>query len=126
MIRVKLKGADDFTGDCFEAGDRLIKESRDLETELADDAASKARNKARSGKLTGASMESIRAYGPTVVAGEGVPWYGFADFGGRVGIRKSVKRQYKTLGRWLFPALSEIGVMRRAEKALDDATKELR
>ena len=64
--------------------------------------------------------------GPVVRAGDDVPWYGFADFGGRVGRKRSIKRTYIKGGRWLFPAVRDLGVYKKAEKMVERATKGLR
>lgn len=125
MIRVKARGLDGFIHECEVSSDRLIDGVRDLMSELADETADDARGRARSGKKTGASMNSIRAMGPVVRAGDDVPWYGFADFGGRVGVKRSIKRLYIKGGRWLFPAVRDVGVLRRADKMVDKATKGL-
>lgn len=125
MIRVKARGLDGFMHECEITSDRLVDGVRDLMSELADETADDARGRARSGKKTGASMNSIRAMGPVVRAGDDVPWYGFADFGGRVGVKRSIKRLYIKGGRWLFPAVRDVGVLRRADKMVDKATKGL-
>jgi hypothetical protein len=126
MIKVKARGLDGFSKDLQVAETRLIDGMRDLMSELADETASDARNKARPGKLSGDSMDSIRAQGPVVRAGDAVPWYGFADFGGTTGIKRSVKRKYIKGGRWLFPAVADVGVTNRAEKMVERATEDLR
>ena len=126
MIRVKARGLDGFTHECDIASDRLTTDTRSLMSELADDTADDARGRANRGKLTGASRDSIRAMGPVVRAGDDVPWYGFADFGGRVGRKRSIKRTYIKGGRWLFPAVRDLGVYKKAEKMVERATKGLR
>ena len=126
MIRIKARGLDGFMHELDVAEDRLVDGVHTLTSDLADETASDARNRARSGKKTGASMNSIRAMGPVVTAGDDVPWYGFADFGGRVGIKRSIIRTYIKGGRWLFPAVRDLGVVRKAEKVVEDATKGLR
>lgn len=126
MIEVKVRGLDGFMHDLRVSEERLIEGVDNLMDDLADETADDARSKARSGKLTGASMNSIRAMGPVVRAGDDVPWYGFADFGGRVGKDRSIYRRYIKGGRWLFPAVRDLGVIRKAEKVADDATKGLR
>lgn len=125
-IHVTIRGLDGFRHDATIASERLIDGVRDLMGELANDAAKDARGRANKGKLTGASMDSIRAHGPVITAGAGVPWYGFADFGGKVGPNKAIHRTYIKGGRWLFPAVRDVGIIRRSEAMVDDATKELR
>lgn len=126
MIRVKARGLDGFMHELEVAEERLVEGVRDLMSELSSEAADDARDRARRGKKTGASMNSIRALGPVVRAGDDVPWYGFADFGGRVGKDRSIYRTYIKGGRWLFPAVRDLGVMRKGEEVVNDATKGLR
>lgn len=126
MIRIKARGLDGFMHELEVAENRLVDGIHTLTSELADETADDARGRARSGQKTGASMNSIRAMGPVVRAGDDVPWYGFADFGGRVGKKRSIIRRYIKGGRWLFPAVRDVGVVRRAEKVVDTATKGLR
>lgn len=126
MIRVKARGLDGFRHELEVAEDRLVEGVRSLMSELADEGADDARSRARRGQKTGASMNSIRAMGPVIRAGDDVPWYGFADFGGRVGIKRSIHRTYIKGGRWLFPAIRDIGVIRKSEAMVEKATKGLR
>lgn len=123
MIKIQVRGLDGFRHECEVTGDKLVDDVRDLMRELATETANDARDRARRGKKTGASMNSIRAMGPVVRAGDDVPWYGFADFGGRVGHERSIHRTYIKGGRWLFPAVRDIGVIRKSEATLDKATK---
>jgi hypothetical protein len=125
MIKVEARGLDGFIHNLEVSQDRLIEGMRDLMSELADETADDARTRARRGKLTGASMNSIRAMGPVVRAGDDVPWYGFADFGGKVGKKRSVSRPYIKGGRWLFPAVRDVGVLKKADQMVDETTKEL-
>lgn len=125
MIKVRARGLEGFRHDLEVSSDRLVDGVRSLMSELADETADDARDRARSGKKTGASMNSIRAMGPVVTAGADVPWYGFADFGGKVGRNKSISRRYIKGGRWLFPAVKDVGVVKRAEKTVDIATKDV-
>lgn len=125
-IRVKARGLDGFVHDCEVAQERLKDNVRDLMSDLADETASDARGRARPQKLTGAAMDSIRALGPVVRAGDGIEHYGFADFGGTAGEGRRIKRRYIKGGRWLFPAVRDVGVVRRAEDAVDRATEDLR
>lgn len=126
MIRVRARGLDGFQHELTVAEDKFVDGVRDLMSHLADDSADDARGRARAGKKTGTSMNSIRAMGPVVRAGDDVPWYGFADFGGRVGKNRSIIRRYIKGGRWLFPAVRDVGVVKRSEAMVDDATKGLR
>lgn len=125
-IHVHVRGLDGFQHDTEVASARLVDGMWDLMGELADDSAKDARRRAEKGKLTGRSMDSIRAHGPVITAGADVEWYGFADFGGNVGPDRRIHRTYIKGGRWLFPAVRDVGVIRRSEDMVDDATKELR
>ena len=49
-------------------------------------------------------------------------YYGFIDFGGRVGIRRSVHREYIKGGRYIYPAYS--AVFPRIEQVLDDELRD--
>lgn len=50
------------------------------------------------------------------------PYYPWLDFGGRVGIRASVRRAYIKEGRYIFPAYS--AVFPRIKAVLDDELRE--
>lgn len=125
MITVKARGLDGFQADLEVAENAFVSGVRDLMSELASDVGSDARRRAFPDKLTGASAGSIRAQGPVVRAGDGVPWYGFADFGGTAGVKRSIKRRYIKGGRWLFPAVKNAGVGKRAEAMVEKATEGL-
>lgn len=126
MIRVHVRGLDGFMRDLEVAEDRLVDGIHTLTSELADDTARSARNKADRDKKSGDAMRSIRAAGPVVTAGVGVVYYGFADFGGRVGEGRRISRKYIKGGRYLYPSVGGLDVGRRAEETADDATKGLR
>jgi hypothetical protein len=60
---------------------------------------------------TGAARASLRAQSSQreakVIGGSAkVPYYGFLDFGGSVGRKKSVKRPFVTSGRYMYPAFA--------------------
>lgn len=62
-------------------------------------------------RRTGRAAASLRAQSSQreakVVGGSGkVPYYGFLDFGGRVGRNKSVSRPFVRSGRYLWPAVA--------------------
>ncbi len=108
------------------AEDRLVDGERDLMIDLSRETRTDAQRLARKGKRTGRAMDSIRSYGPVVKAGEGIEHYGFADFGGKVGRNRSIERLYIKGGRYLFVAVRGLGVMRRADDMVDEATKVVR
>src|ERR1044071_10247713 len=103
MIKVHVRGLDGFQHDLLVAEDRLLDGVHTLTSELADETETGARRRAGPDKLTGAAMGSIRARGPVVEAGMSIEHYGFADFGGNVGPKRSIHRRYIKGGRYLFP-----------------------
>lgn len=125
-VHVQLRGARELAADVEAVQGALAKGVEALLPDLAAQTAKGARVKAGRDSLTGRAADSIRSQGPDIVAGGGVPWYGFADFGGSVGRRKSVKRRYIKGGRWFFPALQQLEVGKQAHGAVDEATKRLR
>jgi hypothetical protein len=54
--------------------------------------------------------------------GESHPYYPWLDFGGRVGIRASVRREYIKEGRYIFPAYS--AVFPQIKNVIDDELRE--
>jgi len=72
---------------------------------------------------TGAARGSIRVVGAaqaaTVTAGGSkAPYFGWLDYGGNVGRKKSVKRRYLRRGRYLQPAYEQNRT--RIDGAVDD------
>lgn len=63
----------------------------------------------RTGRLRGSIKAQAQQRGATVKGGTPtrVPYYGFIDFGGSVGIHHSVKREFVSEGRILYPALND-------------------
>jgi hypothetical protein len=125
MIQVKVRGADEFQRNIMAGNKRLADGIRSLMDELADDVADEARRRAKRGSKTGRAAGSIRAVGPVVRAGDDVPWYGFADMGGRVGRNRSISRPFIKGGRYLFPAVRDVGVIKQAETLVDKVTKDI-
>lgn len=61
---------------------------------------------------TGTAQRTVRAASTRTAAqvkagGKRAPWYPWLDFGGRVGIRRSVRRQFIKGGRYIYPAYSD-------------------
>lgn len=125
MITVHVRGLDGFQHDLVVSEDRLLDGIHTLTSELADETEAGARTKASREKLTGAAMNSIRARGPVVEAGVGIEHYGFADFGGKVGKNRSIHRRYIKGGRYLYPTVRGLGVVKQADAMVDKATKDL-
>lgn len=125
-VRLQIKGLTETQAAITESARKLADGVPELEEKLADDMANLARRKARTGSKSGRAMGTIRAMGSAVSAGMDIDYYGFFDFGGKVGYKKRVIRKYIRSGRYLFPAIQEIGVINEAEKMVDRVTKELR
>ena len=63
-------------------------------------------------RRTGRAAASLKAQSTQTLArvsagGPKAPWYPWLDFGGRVGRKKSVVRQFYREGRYIYPTLSE-------------------
>jgi hypothetical protein len=123
MIDITLRGNDDLVSDLRTAEERLFNGVRDLMSDLSSDTAKDARRRASRDSLTGRSADSIVSRGQQVSAGGGIAWYGFADFGGTAGRRRSIKRAFIKGGRYLFPAVRNVGVYKKAYETVDKATK---
>lgn len=53
---------------------------------------------------SGAARASLRAVGPRVTGGgSSAPYFGWLEFGGRTGIKKSVERRFVPGGRYVWP-----------------------
>lgn len=75
----------------------------------------------RSSLKVASSQRAVRvAYG-----GSRYPYAGWLDFGGRVGRKKSVKRQFIKQGRYVWKSYAEISPRVRAalDEALDDVAR---
>jgi hypothetical protein len=62
--------------------------------------------------LSGKASRTVRAASTRTAAqvkagGARAPYYPWLDFGGRVGVNRSVKRQFIKGGRYIFPAYSD-------------------
>lgn len=78
--------------------------------------------------LTGAASNSIRASSTRTSArvragGAKVPYYGFLDYGGSVGINDSVHREFIKTGRYLYPAFE--GSRDQVQETLDKGLVEV-
>jgi hypothetical protein len=75
----------------------------------------------RTGRAAGSIQPQATKGGASIVAGAGVPYYPWLDFGGAVGRNGSVVRPYVASGRYLFPAMDEHD--HELVKAADDAVE---
>lgn len=79
-------------------------------------------------RKTGAAAASVKASSTRTAArvrmgGPKAPWAPWLDFGGRVGIRKSVSRPFVKGGRYLYPTLESI--QPEISKATKDAVAQV-
>lgn len=100
------------------------KELRLVLNEGADIVADEADNRVpvRSGTAAGSvRARSTQTEGRVVGGGSRAPYYPWLDMGGRVGRNKSIKRPYRSQGRYLFPALESKSddVMRKLADGID-------
>lgn len=73
--------------------------------EVAEQVAGMARRKVPT--RTGAARGSLKVRDAAIVAGGSkAPYFGWLDWGGRVGRKQSVLRAWRPEGRYLYPALS--------------------
>lgn len=81
--------------------------------------------------MSGTAARSVKAASTRTAAqvkagGARAPWYPWLDFGGRVGINRSVKRQFIKRGRYIFPAYvdnrDQIG--EKLEKGMTDLIRD--
>ncbi len=68
----------------------------------------KPRVPSRSGKARGSlKVRSTQRQARVAAGGRAAPYYPWLDFGGRVGPGKSVRRQFRTEGRYVYPGLRD-------------------
>ncbi len=123
---IRIEGLKDLQRALKEMDGESQKMLRVAFNEAAEIVAEGARRNAGRDKRSGKAQKSIRAASgqrnATVRAGGAkVPYFGFADFGGRVGIHKSVDRPFIREGRYLYPSL-----MSNRPEVLQVMTDELR
>lgn len=64
----------------------------------------------RTGRARGSVRTRKRQNTAVLVAGGNrVPYYQWLDFGGRVGVNKSVRRPFLKKGRYIYPTIAEHG-----------------
>ncbi|HSL51988.1 MAG TPA: hypothetical protein VK878_23200 [Candidatus Deferrimicrobiaceae bacterium] len=82
-------------------------------------------------KLSGRSARTVKAASTRTAAqvkagGARAPWYPWLDFGGRVGIGRSVRRTFIKGGRYIYPAYSDNrdAIGERLEQGLTDLIRD--
>jgi hypothetical protein len=105
---IQVHGLNEFVKNLKKIDRELPKSVRLAGNEAADLIVTWAQPKVprRSGKAAGSIKAASTQKGARVKAGGNkAPYYAWLDFGGRVGRNKSVKRQFYSDGRYLYPAL---------------------
>ena len=119
---------------CLAALDRTVDEQAD---EVIKDSAETVARRTRAALPFGpiahgharSSVEVVRTEGLAATVSEGsarFPYVGWLEFGGNVGRRHAVHRQWIPRGRYLFPALSTVrpGLAPHMHDAMRDAARE--
>ncbi|HVV37584.1 MAG TPA: hypothetical protein VHC63_13325 [Acidimicrobiales bacterium] len=91
-----------------QVSDELPRELRQLHKRVSEIVARNAQGRAPelSGRLRASLVARAEQRGASIKGGGArVPYYGFIDFGGRVGRNKSVERPFIREGRIIFPAI---------------------
>lgn len=113
IVRIQLSG-DKELARRFKAAARAVpNETKDIALDVAEMIALFARRKvpigpARNGHVKYTLEGKVRR-GVPVVDGGGPshPYYGWLEFGGRVGIHRSVRREKRPEGRYIYPTVAE-------------------
>jgi hypothetical protein len=103
---IKITGLAEFNRNLRKINSDLPKALRLAGNEGAEIVASWARHRVE--KDTGRAQRSIKAKSTRTEArvsggSKSVPWYAWLDFGGKVGIKHSVKRPFIKGGRYIYP-----------------------
>lgn len=121
-MRVEVDGLDEFT----DATERLRRELPDVAKTSAENAAEMVYKDARPRVVvgrTGRASGSLKLKGDRVEAGGSrAPYYGWLDFGGRAGRRRTNRRPYQPRGRYIYRSFFDL---KGKDKFLDGAEDEL-
>lgn len=104
---IKISGLVEFQRALKDIGDGAQKQLRIVFNQVAETVAAGARRRvpSKTGKARGSvKVASSQREAIVKAGGARVPWYPWLDFGGRVGIHKSVSRPFVQSGRYLYPA----------------------
>lgn len=105
---VKVTGLREFSAGLKTVDGELAKELRKGLNEVAQFVVDDVRRQVPT--RTGKARSSVRAASTQRAAviklgGRKAPYYGWLEFGGRVGRGKSLKRRFIAEGRWLYPTI---------------------
>lgn len=105
----KITGLKEFQAGLKEFEDGLQKELRVVFNAAAETVAVAARRKVPTS--TGRAAASVKAQSgqreAKIIGGSAkVPYFGFLDYGGKVGIGRSVSRPFRPAGRYVYPAFA--------------------
>lgn len=121
--RIDVDGLDEFTT----AADRLASQLPDVANVSAETAAEAVYKDAKPRVVvgrTGRAASSLKLRGERVEGGGSrAPYYGWLDFGGRAGRRRSIARPYYTRGRYIYKSFFDL---KSKDRFLDDAGDELK
>lgn len=104
---IKVKGLIEFQRALKAVEDGAQKQLRVVFNSVAETVAGGARRRVstKTGRAKGSvKVASSQREAVVKAGGARVPWYPWLDFGGRVGIHKSVSRPFVQGGRYLYPS----------------------
>lgn len=107
---IRISGLRDFQAALRQMDGETQKQLRVVLNEAADIIArpAKAAQPTRTGKLQKSlNTRSSQREARVVLGGARVPYAGWVEFGGRVGVKRSVSRRFIPEGRTLYPQLSK-------------------
>lgn len=104
---IKIKGLREFQAALKQMDGETQKQLRVVFNSVAETVAAGARRRVptKTGKAKGSvKVASSQREAIVKAGGKSVSYYPWLDFGGRVGIKKSVERHFVTEGRYLYPS----------------------
>lgn len=107
---IKITGLAEFNRNLRKINGELPKALRLAGNEAANIVVdwSQPRVPSRSGRAAGSiKAKSTRTEARVSGGGTRTPYYPWLDFGGKVGRHRSVKRQYRKAGRYIYPGYTE-------------------
>lgn len=128
IVRIRVEGDTELAAKLKRAARATPDEVRRIGLDIADMIAAFARRKVpigpgRDGHVKSSIEGKIRRNLPVVDGGgPGWPYYGWLEFGGRVGINRSVFRDKEPDGRYIYPTVRERAaeIDRQMQDGLDD------
>ncbi len=113
IVRIRVLGNDELAKAIKKVQRAVPDEAKKIGLDVADMVAAFARRKvplgpARNGHVRTSLEGKVRRGLPVVDGGgPGFPYYGWLEFGGRVGINRSVWRDKEPDGRYIYPTVRE-------------------